>query len=212
MNERIVHKEEMNYLLIGLAVAGTASLFVLYKYRSFCSKEKNIDIGNYVDEVLAVEYKDKKNLFNSSNSMSSVYSYTQSVTCIEDEGCETIAIQVGDDNDEYAGIEGFAPTKPAELLSPAPANLKRFINGESHSVMHERRRTEEHADIYGAPASYESAGQKYGGASIKGLVTVDSNDTDITLYASNDEADTDDLNGYWTQGVTPRHVHTNSWE
>merc|ERR1711953_877622 len=145
MNVVEVMTENDTYLLLTIGVAVVLACVMCWKYWKVCFFNKNledIDIKEYVDEVIAVEHN---NYRGSLASLSSVW-VSDTEMHSEYEGCETLAV-VQERERDFAqpapvnyDVEGFAPTMAFE---------KRIVGGESQSVFHERRDTEECAvDVY----------------------------------------------------------------
>jgi len=216
MNVVEVVSENDTYLLLAIGVAVMLFCVMGWKYWKLCFFNKNLDIDmkEYVDEVIAVEHR---NHLASVASLSSVWvSDTEMHSDIE--GCETLAV-VQERERDFAqpapvnyDVEGFAPTIPE-----FDEHSKRILGGES-GVFHKRRDTEECAvDVYVDSPSAKRVPVSYK----KSLATMNSgdlseSDTDITLYGyqhtttSGASGSESVLDAYWSPRTAQGHNMT--WE
>lgn len=200
-------RENDTYLLLFLGFVVVTSCVMCWKYWKVCFFNKNledIDMKDYVDEVIAVQ-----NHMGSLASLSSVYA-SDTEMHNEFEGCETLAV-FGNPEPEHRQREFSAPVPvnyDEEGFAPTQAmfDQKRQIgSGESeHGIYHERRSTNECAvDVYVNHSPSTKRNPKSFSTLGSGIsdVTAES-DTDVTLYGDYNTPmiGTDEekmLSGYW---------------
>jgi len=189
-----------NYAMFIMLAGLMISLFMCYNYWKVCfclktgkDEDDNIDLGDYVDEVLAVEAKSE---FFSTNSLSSVCESAW----IGNEGCETIAVnQFGNGGAQYTetvDLEGFAATKP---ISPVQVQEQQDDVGES---LYRKRQDTQECNVAVMVDSPRTRSTPFATRGYIADLKQTESDSSITLYGSSTgefRSDDDDtvLADYW---------------